>query len=70
MFPMGDYTYLHPDAAVTFKGRILKGKERTDFFALMNPEFLLAFDKLSPEQKVAVRLRYGQDILGWYTRKE
>jgi hypothetical protein len=57
---------LPPSQQMLFRGRPLSLQEASDLYNYADDEFLRAFEELSTEEKVAVRLRYGQCLLKWY----
>ena len=65
-FSLSDNVFVTKDALFNFRGKPLSKREVNDFLGFGSSSFLRAFSRLSSEEQVAVRLRYGDDTLRWY----
>ena len=66
MFPLMPDTYLSSHADILYCGRKLLRQERLDVLSTQRTDFLEVFRKLSKEERIAIRLRYGDNTLKWY----
>ena len=68
-FKIAAYCAINPLAEVTYRGKKISQLDKEAVLNTRDDKFLEGFYRLTKEEQIAVRLRYGEDTHRWWTEE-